>query len=135
MGMDNVFGEPTFEQPRKRKEPFNAAAARNMSAAASSIIAEKELRPVFELIEKAAKTGEYFVHYDVGTLSKHSILRLEKLGFAVDNAKKRIDWGEVQEEKKPTYSYKPYETSDIYNQKIGPTDVPFMFSDRAMDFD
>jgi len=134
--MDNVFGEPTFEQPRKRTEPFNAASARNMAAAASSIIAEKELRPVFELIEKAAKNGDYCVYYELETLSKHSILRLEKLGYVVDVAKKKIDWGEVKkEEEQPTNSYKPYGNVYDFDAKIGPTNVPLMFTNRAMDFD
>lgn len=132
MGMDNVFGEPTFEQPRKRFGPIDANEARAIASSVSTRIAENELKEIFQLIEQAANKGEFSIKYDTIQLSSHAKNRLKELGFNVFEPTDTIDWRKKPEPKKMDYSYNPIEVKEAdpysnlyYGEKIK----------RTMDFD
>ena len=103
-----------FDQPKKRLEPMSATEARNIAFAASRTIAEKELGGIFELIETAAKKGEFFIKYDLRTLSSHAKSRLRDLGYELVESLDTINWA-TKQNSRIDYSFNQYPTGEIIN--------------------
>lgn len=103
-----------FDQPKKRLEPMSATEARNIAAAASKAIAEKELKGIFELIECAAKKGEFFIKYDLRNLSSHAKNRLKDLGYELVESLDTINWA-IKQNSRIDYSWQQYPTDGIIN--------------------
>jgi hypothetical protein len=103
-----------FDQPKKRLEPMSATEARNIAAAASKAIAEKELKGIFELIECAAKNGEFFIKYDLRNLSSHAKNRLKDLGYELVESLDTINWA-IKQNSRIDYSWQQYPTDGIIN--------------------
>jgi hypothetical protein len=112
--LDDYGTKKVFDQPRKRFEPMNATDARNIAFAASRAIAEKELGGIFELIETAAKKGEFFIKYDLRTLSSHAKSRLKDLGYELVESLDTINWA-TKQNSKIDYPWQQYPTYDINN--------------------
>ena len=87
--MDDFY---KFDQPRKRYSPITASEAKKMTESALFIKTGKELKSIFDNIEKKASEGEYELSIDIGSLSNASIERLESLGYEIDRTIGVISW-------------------------------------------